>query len=181
MDKIRDITKGMDVFDGNVCQANFWKIKNKIIKKPADPPMAKRNKEGNLITSPLALKKLYLDTYVKRLSPALLERNFYDIFLLKNELWERRNEVMQVEKTLQWEMRDLEAALKRLKLKKSRDPHGLIGEIFKNGYSGQDLKTALLLLFNGMKDELFIPSFVMFANITSLWKRKGSKQDMENE
>ena len=45
----------------------MWKLKSKLLPRPSDPPMAKKDAGGNLITAPLPLKKLYVETYRKRL------------------------------------------------------------------------------------------------------------------
>ena len=62
--------------------------------------------------------------------------------------------------------------LKKLKTNKTRDPHGLINEIFKPGVIGLDLKLAILNLFSGIKLEFFLPNFLQFANITTIYKKK---------
>jgi hypothetical protein len=71
--------------------------------------------------------------------------------------------------------------LKKLKNNKTRDPQGLINEIFKPGVIGMDLKLAILNLFNGIKVELYFPQFLQFANITTIYKKKGSRQDLNND
>ena len=65
-------------------------------------------------------------------------------------------------------MQDLEKILKKMKTNKTRDPHGLINEIFKPGVVGCDLKEAILDLFNGVKSYFFLPKFRQFANITTI-------------
>ena len=42
--------------DGNFNQVGLWKLKSKILPRPNDPPMAKRDSGGNLITAPSPLK-----------------------------------------------------------------------------------------------------------------------------
>ena len=179
--KLENITKGMGALDGNFCQNNFWKIKNQVLLRSTDPPIAMRDKKGNLVTSPMALKQLYLETYIERLRPAKMSQDFNDIFQMKAELWRRRNELMKMKKTEPWNYSQFEASLNRLKSKKSRDPHGMIGEIFKHEYSGQDLRNALLLCFNKVKKEMVIPEFMTLSDITSIYKRSGSKQEMDNQ
>ena len=51
------------VNDGNFCQSGFWKLKNKLCPKPYDPPMAKKDLGGNLVSAPDQLKILYAQTY----------------------------------------------------------------------------------------------------------------------
>ena len=75
----------------------------------------------------------------------------------------------------------MEKVLKKLKTNKTRDPHGLINEIFKPGVVGEDLKLGMLQLFNSMKTELHIPKMLQYANITTIWKKKGSRQDLNND
>ena len=37
--------------DGNFSQNGMWKLKSKILPHPSDPPMAKKDDGGNLITA----------------------------------------------------------------------------------------------------------------------------------
>ena len=74
----------------------------------------------------------------------------------------------------------MDIALKDLKNNKSRDFEGYANEIFKNGMIGSDLKKSLLILFNSLKKENFIPQFMNHANVTTVPK-KGSRLDPANE
>ena len=78
-------------------------------------------------------------------------------------------------------MKDLDKILKALKKNKSRDPHGFVNEIFKPEVIGFDLKNSLLMLFNRLKQEHHIPSFMQFADIFAIYKGKGEKSSLENE
>ena len=64
---VRDYVQNLDVSRGNFSQLGMWKLKNKLCPTQVDPPMAKRDKLGSLITAPNLIKKLYLDTYTDRL------------------------------------------------------------------------------------------------------------------
>ena len=52
-----------------------------------DPPMAKVDKLGNLITAPEALKSLYLQTYVERLRHREIKADYVINHQKKTELW----------------------------------------------------------------------------------------------
>ena len=78
-------------------------------------------------------------------------------------------------------MSNLDKVLKSLKNNKTQDPSGMINELFKQGCIGDDLKIALLGLFNGIKAHQFIPTFMSLSNITSIFKNKGSRLEMKNE
>ena len=70
---------------------------------------------------------------------------------------------------------------KNLKINKAADPKGLINELFKPGVAGRDLLESLLMLCNQVKTENEIPSFMKMTNITSIFKNKGSKTDLNND
>ena len=69
------------------------------------------------------------------------------------------------------QMEELETAIKSLKTVKSRDPEGMICDIFREGVIRSDLKLSLLMMFNRMKDEVTIPEMLRTATITMLYKR----------
>ena len=77
-------------------------------------------------------------------------------------------------------MSDLEKVLKQLKNNKSRDPMGLANELFKPINAGEDLKIATLKLVNQIKTTQEFPDILKQCNITSLYKNKGSRKDIEN-
>ena len=58
---------------------------------------------------------------------------------------------------------------------------GLINELFKPGMIGEQLKTATLSLMNSVKLSIQTPSNFELANITSIYKSKGSLFDMKND
>ena len=53
-----------------------------------------------------------------------------------------------------------------------RDPESWVSDIFKEGAIGTDLKKSLLMMFNRMKQELFIPKCLRTANITIIHKKR---------
>ena len=154
---VKQYVKQLDSTSGNFSQLGMWKLKNKLCPKQNDPPMAKKDKMGALITEPNLLKKLYLDTYSDRLRSREIRPELKDLYDLKCKLWELRFDTLKNTKSRKWTMQDLDKVLKKLKTNKTRDPHGLINEIFKPGVVGCDLKEAILDLFNGVKSDFFSP------------------------
>ena len=143
--------------------------------------MAKKDENGNLITSPELLKALYLKTYKNRLKNRPMKDSLLDVFFLKQELWSSRMIELRRIKTKPWNIVKLRKTLKSLKNNKTYDPNGIVNEIFKEGCVGRDLEEALLKLFNGIKDEFTVPDFVLKQNITTIFKNKGSRLDMNND
>ena len=143
--------------------------------------MAKYDNRGNLITTAEALKNLYLETYRNRLKHRKMEEKYMDIYFLKTELWQMRLQSLRKIKTRPWNMSELEAVLKSLKNNKSMDPNGMVNETFKSGYIGTDLKKALLIFLNEVKRKQFIPHSMTLGNITTIYKSKGSRLDMNSD
>ena len=75
----------------------------------------------------------------------------------------------------------LNKVLSSLKDEKTRDPHGLINELFKPGVAGEDFQLSFLIMANKIKKEIFVPKFMEYANIVKIYKGKGSKMNLEND
>ena len=75
----------------------------------------------------------------------------------------------------------LNNVLKSLKKNKASDPGGLINELFRPENIGHDLKESLYLFLKKVKDDIEIPEIMENANITSIYKSKGEKNDLKND
>ena len=139
---VKEHIENLETIDGNFSNLGFWKLKRKLRPICEDPPMAKKDKAGNVITAPEAIKKLYVDTYSERLGNREMKPDLMDIYYLKKELWDCRNDEIKNKKTKEWNDKDLEKVIKSLKNNISRDPNGMINEVFKEGFMGKDLKEA---------------------------------------
>ena len=175
--RIEKMIKDSSSSEGKFSQSNFWKMKKSLFPEVGDPPIAKRNNAGTLVTSKSSILSLYLETFKTRLSPAIMNQDYEEIYQWKEELWRRRMMLMKEKKTPPWKMTQLNKAMK---LNKARDPHGISNDLFKEDVVGNDLKEALLKLFNMIREEQFIPDFFNLSNITTISK-PGSKQDMNNQ
>ena len=89
--------------------------------------------------------------------------------------------IAKTRKSEPWDLKQLKQVLKNLKTGKSRDPHGLINELFKPEVSGIDFQISFLRMANEIKDKLFFPEFMQYANIVSIYKGKGAKNDLTND
>ena len=87
----------------------------------------------------------------------------------------------KLRKSEEWTAEDLLKVQKSLKLRKSADPSGLINELFKPGVGGEDVVRSLLILCNKARNECEIPDFLELTNITSIYKHRGSKSDLNSE
>ena len=171
-----NIDDGMEGFN----QAKTWALKKKLSpKNTEEPPMAKKDNNGTLITDKKALEKLYMDTYKERLKPNKIAPGCENLELLKEYLYKLRYESCKSKKTEKWVMDDLDNVLKSMKNNKARDAHGHVYELFK--YGGDDLKESLLKMFNLVKDKQIYPEIFKPANITSLYKNRGEKSDLNND
>ena len=150
-------------------------------KNPKISPTAKLDFNGQLETNPENLKKLYLKTFQQRLRHRPIRGDLINLKYLKETLFELRLEFVKLVKSKPWTRSQLNDVLSALKSNKSRDPHGLVRDIFKPGVIGEDLEKSLLTMMNRIREFCLIPEFVQWANITSLYKGKGDRLDLTNE
>ena len=99
----------------------------------------------------------------------------------KDTLFNERLKLSKLRKSVSWTEANLVTVLKSLKPKKSADPAGLINELFKPPIAGSDVINSLLILSNKVKDACEIPSFLQMTNISSIFKNRGSKNDLDND
>ena len=142
--KSKEYVESVETLDGNFSQLGFWKLKQKIWPSASDPPMAKHDRAGNIVTAPQVLKKLYLETYVDRLKHREMKPELMDVYFLKKELWMSRLNNIQMIKTPPWNHDKLDAVLGSLKNNKTMDPNGMVNEVFKAGCIGSDLRVLSL-------------------------------------
>ena len=74
----------------------------------------------------------------------------------------------------------MDTVLKQLKNNKSRDPLGLANELFQINNTGEDVKISILKSMNEIKTTQKFPTVLNHCNITSLYKRKGARNDYNN-
>ena len=182
MEKVMDSFKAMADEDGSFNTNGMWKIKKKVFPKLSQAkPTGKKNMAGQIITNPEALKLLYLNTYKHRLRHRPMQDDLKEIKELKDTLFYLRLDIAKQSKSEPWTMCQLDKVLSSLKTKKARDPHGLVTDLFKPGIIGSDLKQSLLTFINNIKETCWIPDFVQWANITSLYKGKGDRLDLSSD
>ena len=110
-----------------------------------------------------------------------MKAEYKDILILKNQLWIRRLRNLKQKVTHQWTIGNLDKVLKSLKNNQSRDPMGMINELFKPSIIGDEMKAATLDLMNNIKSFMYVPTNMQLANITTIFKNKGSRLDMSND
>ena len=172
---IKDQVENMCNIDGEFSHINTWEIKKKILRRKNDPPMGKKDANGNLVTNYEGLKDLYLSHFENILKNREINEELKSLKEMKETLWEERLKGLSKMVTPDWTMKQLEKVLKSLKNNKSRDPEGLIAEIFKEEVAGSDLKRSLLLFLNKVKKNQDYPEFMLYADIVSLYKNTGEK------
>ena len=89
-------------------------------------------------------------------------------------------EQVKANKTKDWTIKELDDVLKSIQSGKSKDPEGINREIFHPSMIGKALKDSLLVMFNQLKQEGKIPSFMKRAIISPIPK-KGSQFKIQND
>ena len=173
---IGDSDFGLEGFN----QVKTWSLKNKLSPKNViEPPAAKKDKDGKVVTDRKELENLYLETYKTRLAPNKIAEDLAELKTLKEYLFKVNKKLAEKETSTDWNMDDLDKVLKKLKNNKARDAHGHIYEIYK--YAGLDLKASMLRMFNLMKKKRIYPTIFQASNISSFYKKSGDKTDLNND
>ena len=106
--------------DDGLLPIHTWALKKQLApKNTVEPPTAKIDAHGSLITDKVMLENLYLETYVSRLKPNSVTPDFEELMTLKSTLFEMNYQLAQCNTTDDWTLKDLEQALRSLKNKKS--------------------------------------------------------------
>ena len=132
-DNIKHLKKTLEMVGAKedfVCgndRKQIWKLlKDKYPKILPAIPVGKKDQRGNIITSHIGFKKLYLQTYKHRLRNRPIKMDFEEILQLRTDLFNLRLRLAQTRKSVPWTMEDLDKALAALKKNKARDPNGWI-------------------------------------------------------
>ena len=107
-------------------------------------PSAKKSHRGKIISSKNDIKKLLANEYKIRLRARSYRNDLVYTRLRKLKLFNLKLTLAKENRSQLWTMKELERALKDLKMNKSRDSEGLVNEIFKNDVIGTNLKKSLL-------------------------------------
>ena len=91
------------------------------------------------------------------------------MYKLKMNLFDLRIEVSKEIKSDNWTKENLSIVLKSLKRSKSAE------------VIGSDLFSSLLMLCNNMKSQMSVPEFVTYTDITSIYKSRGEKSDLDSD
>ena len=148
-------------------------------KNTFDPPAAKLDTNGNLISDLKNLESLYLEMYVQRLKPNKMDDELDNLENLKEYLFKLSYALAKTSKTPNWTLDKLKDALKTLKNNKPRDAHGRIYELFKHGEN--NLKLSVLKFFNLVKSQQVYLEILQISKNSSFYKNKGAKNDLDND
>ena len=165
------MTDGAGVFNA----PKMWGLKKKLKLQSSDVPSAKKDASGNLVTTKNGLLALYKSTYMDRLSHKPIRPEYEQLKKLKEKLFELRFQISSLTKSEDWYQEKVEKICKSLKNSKARDESGLIYELFKPPYAGNDVYESLSKLFSLSKQELDIPEFFDKSVNKSLQEQGGSK------
>ena len=114
--------------------------------------------------------------YTKVLENRKIKAGLEQYQVEREQLCEERINEARKNVTPDWTIENVRCAMKDLKKKKSRDPHGYSNEIMQAG--GEDLKVAIMKLMNNIKKQQEFPECLEPCNITSLFKNKGTRKNL---
>ena len=176
---IKEELKDIECDEGGFNVGKLWKLKKKLCPYKKDPPTAMLDSCGNLVTSAEGIKKITLEHFKNVLGNRPIKKGLEDLKKEKENLCETRIELARLNKSKPWTMENLDAVLLHLKKGKSRDPNDNSNELFHSDTAGPDLKNAILVLMNKIKDQGIYPQQLEACNISPIYK-KGKRNLFDN-
>ena len=164
--------------DGCFSFNDAWKLKKKIFPRSNDSPFGLLDKNNNLVADYKGILEIMKDEFVFRLRDRDIKDEYKELRDLKEYLCRLRLHITRRSDFGKWDMKDLKKALARLKTNKCKDPHGHINELYMN--MGEDGLRSLLNLLNQIKECIIIPTKLNLSNVSTIYKGKGSMQNVLN-
>ena len=131
---------------------------------------------GQTVTSLEEIKNAHVKHFEKVLANRPVKSGLEKHQKVREELCIKRINNAKLNKTPDWDIEDVKFVIKKLKKKKSCDPLGRSNELFR--MAGSDFTCAVLKCMNRIKDQQTFPQCLQKYNITSLYKNKGSRKDL---
>jgi hypothetical protein len=153
-------------------------LKKRLFPLSTDAPFAVEDKNGNLVTDYTSILDVMKEEFTFRLRNREINQEYAELRELKEYLCKLRLNITKTSNYTNWSMEQLKTAIKKLKNNKCKDPHGHINEIYKN--MGNDGLASLLDMLNKIKEVLLIPTKLNLSNVSTIYKGKGSKQNVIN-
>ena len=175
---VKNEVEKIDSEEGGFHSGHLRKLKSKLRPKPISYPTAIYNSEGDLVTSLDDIEKVTETHFHKVLENRPIKPHLESYQKEREQLCEQRIEEAKKCVTPPWEITNERNVIRNLKSQKSRDPYGYSNEMFK--YGGSDFQLAILKLMNQIKAKQIFPEALQPCNITSLYKNKGTRKDLNN-
>ena len=143
--------------NGKFSNQKMWLVNKKLSSNVNGLPIAKYDKNNQLITTKSGILNLYEEEYKNRLSLSPPHKGYEELQQLKNFLFKLRVNISKSAKSNDWTEENVLKVCKSLKNNKARDRDGLIYELFKPPFCGSDVTFSITKLFNQIKSNLTIP------------------------
>ena len=175
---IMEDMKHLMTTDGNFSFNDAWKLKKKLFPLYRDAPFAVYDNGDNLVTNYSGMLDVMKVEFTFRLRNRVINQEYEELKELKEYLCMLRLEISKSSDYSEWTIKQLRGAINKLKNNKCKDPHGHINELYK--HMGMNGIVSLLDMLNCIKETLLIPSHLNLSNVSTIYKGKGSKQNVVN-
>ena len=130
---VKEEISKIDSEAGGFNSGHLWSIKSKLKPKMCNSYTAIEDANGKLLTKEKDIEKETVKHYSKVLENRTIKKGLEQHQKEREELCEQRMKVASKNVTPDWTTKNVRDAIKDLKKKKSRDPHGYSNEIKKVG------------------------------------------------
>ena len=106
---------------GNMNTGKVWKLRKKLCPKPQEYLSVKKDKNGKRVTDPDEIQEIYMEAYKDRLEHRKIIPELEKLKHLREELFRQRLEECKNRKSPDWQIKDLDRVLNKLKSGKEAD------------------------------------------------------------
>ncbi len=178
MNRIKVMTENLLNTKG-INDREFWKLKRKLLNTYDEDPYPVRDKNNKLCYEAEKQISAYQEHYKEILQTRPINEDLKQIDEDVNQIFSYYLKQAQTDTIKEVSISEIEEVLKELGKSKASGPNPIIYEMIKKG--GPLVTTFLCNLFNKILTERKMPKDWLRVTIKSIFKNKGSKEDLKNQ
>ena len=171
---VEDIKRG-----GGIHSDAFWKVREKLIKKPEEAAHMMQDDEGNMCENPDDIRKIHADWYKQLLTTSkgttAVEKDAEQVI---KQIWNSMKIIAKNKPPIKTTREEIDKVVQKLDIKKAKDSSNWNNKIIKEG--GEEILKSLKKIIEKVDEQREIPEEWQEMEI-KVTHKKGDKTRMSNK